>query len=263
MVGACHATDRKSALHVGVRAAGWLSTAALAFALSAPQVAEAQLLRERNGLSVAFEAKAGPYLPDLGRAPTDGGLQSWDAVYGAGRTRVLFVAGFDVQMLRGEAGTLGLGLRAGLIGWDGGISDASQSTGRLNTRFDVVPIDLTLSYRFDYLVDRTVIPLAPYVRGGLAYYVWWNGGPDGPFNFRTAGGEEDASGARPGLTGTVGVSLALNAVDRAAAAQLANALSIQTTYLFFEGQLAWVDGFGDGNIDLSDLTWFGGLMIEL
>jgi hypothetical protein len=215
--------------------------------------AEAQLLREREGATVAFEAKAGPYLPALAEPVAEGGLPAWDQVYGGGRTRVLVVLGLEVQPLRGDAGTLSVGANAGFIGWDGALADEAAAG------FNVVPLTFTLGYRFDLLVDRTFLPVAPYVRGGLAYYLWWGDGVGPP----PEDDEEAPLRSRAGLSGSAGLSIALNDLDPHAAAQLDAAVGIETTYLFFEGQLARVDGFGDGDIDLSDTTWFGGLMLEL
>lgn len=233
-----------------------LSSALLGFGLllGLESSAAAQLLRERPGTSIAFEAKVGPYLPDIAK---EGTSAVWDAVYGDDRTRALVMLGFDFQMLRGDAGTLSLGVHAGFVHWDGGVTTDDGTS--IETSFDVVPLTLTLGYRFDALVDYTWLPIAPYVRGGYAHYVYWNEGPP----LGEAGAGIDGNGSKSGLTATAGLAVALDGFDPLAAAQLADQTGIATTYLFFEGQMAWVDGFGDGGIDLSDTTWFGGLMLEL
>lgn len=237
----------------------WVWAAVLAaFAWGLPSPAAAQLLRETGGVGAAFEIKVGPYLPNL--AEEDGGSTLWDSTYGADREKLVIALGAEIQFLREAYGTFSLGFSAGLTGWEGrratGVGDPES------VAFNVIPMSFTLGYRLDLLVDRTPIPLAPYVRGGLASYLWWNAEGDGRLS-RFGADEDRAIGLRPGLTATAGISVALDAIDPDAAARFRTNTGIRSSYLFFEGQLGWVDGFGDGDIDLSDLTWFAGWMLEI
>jgi len=106
----------------------------------------------------------------------------------------------------------------------------------------------------------------PYVKGGLAYTIWWstNGrgnvsrvegaGPDG--------GDLIARGGKLGLTGALGISFLLNALEPRSATSLYNATNIRGTYFFAELEATKADGFSADGFDLSDLTWNLGLMLE-
>lgn len=233
--------------------------------------AEAQSLRAqpKGDVGVAFEVKAGPYLPAIGEAPSEGGLVAWEEVYGDGRERVLVSIGGELQLARGSLGTVSVGGTVGFAAWQGRaqVRDANQflvDGPRGSSTFNLVPMTLTLGFRLDSIMDRTPVPLAPYIRGGLAYSLWWNTRDDGSLSRVEAEGEEQlAIGGKLGVVGTVGIALALNAIDRGSAGSLYASTGIRTTYLFFEGQAGWVDGFGDPGFDLSDITWFAGLMLEL
>ncbi len=239
-------------------------------AASAP--ARAELRPEASGgMGVAFEFKGGPFLPALGRGPEM--LDAWREVYGNDRRRVLLNVGLDLQVLRAQHGTLSVGGGVGFIGWNGAARvNSADAAGNLelvsgpdgSSAFQLVPITLTVGYRFDMLMERSPVPLAPYVRAGVAYGLWWNTRDDGGLSRTEVGGEEQlALGGTPGLVGTVGIAVVLNALDRRAAAQLHSNTGIRATYLFIEGQSLWLDGFGGRVFDFSDTTWFAGLSLEL
>ncbi|MEO1232605.1 MAG: MXAN_2562 family outer membrane beta-barrel protein [Myxococcota bacterium] len=269
------------ALSVAGVLAAWISSAARRWAragalvgviaASFPGSASAQVRGDATGIvGVGLEFKAGPYLPEIAKDLEDGGLPAFEEIHGAGRTRVLVNVGGEIQFLRGNFGTLSLGGTVGFIAWEGKalVEDAGgflRPAANGSTTFNIVPMTLTLGYRFDLLMDRTPVPLAPYVRAGLAYHIFWNTRDDGSLSRFTVDGEErEALGARPGFVGTLGISLALNAIDPNGAARFRGTTGIRTSYLFFEGQLSQVDGFGDdSNFDFSDLTWFAGLMLEI
>lgn len=238
--------------------------------------AEAQVRAEAEGaVGLGFEFKVGPYRPVMGDGVDDGGLEAWDLVYGAGNANPAFNIGGELQFYRGPIGTVSVGGTAGLAIWEGRGRLRLEPDGNEQTpdslpgpkgtsTFNLIPLTLTLGYRLDYLQDYTPIPLAPYIRGGLAYTVWWNTRDDGALSrVGPEGDRSEALGGKPGLTGTVGVALSLNALDPRAAAKFRGSSGVRSSYLFFEGQLAWIDGFGGDGFDLSTTTWYGGLMLEL
>lgn len=229
--------------------------------------AEAQIRAEADGaVGLGFEFKIGPYRPAMADGAAEGGLPAWDAVYGAGNTRPSFNLGGEVQVYRGFVGTVSIGGSVGLAVWPGNaqrtLEDGTVVEGERGTStFNLVPMTLTLGYRLDYLQDYTPIPLAPYVRAGLGYSLWWNTRDDGALSRRDINGEEaEAIGGKLGVTGTAGLALSLNALDPRSAASLRASTGVRSSYLFFEGQTTRT--FGDG-FDLSATTWYGGLMLEL
>lgn len=256
------------------RGASWLGarrTAATVLVLGACMLsatAEAQVRRGSNlDVGVGFEVKAGPYLPAMGESVDDGGSQAWNEVYGFQKNHVLVALGGELQLLRSVFGTLGVTGSAGFANWqgnaqrvdgDGVATDGPRGTSTLN----VIPLTLGLVYRLDTLLDLTDVPLAPYVKGGLAYNVWWNNRDDGGLS-QSANDNGEGLGGKPGLFGAVGIALALNFIDEQSAAQFQASSGVRTTYLFFEGQTSWIDGFGATGFDFSETTWAGGLMLEL
>jgi len=142
-----------------------------------------------------------------------------------------------------------------------------RSEGDENT-FRLLPLALTASYRFTYLDDALGIPLVPYLRGGLSYYLWW---------FRTNGrtssacwdGTHDpdcdadkAIGATAGLQGAIGIAIRAERIDADAAASM-RASGILHAGFYAEFSAAWVDGFGrEEKLSVGDKTWFAGVNFE-
>jgi hypothetical protein len=137
------------------------------------------------------------------------------------------------------------------------------------TVFNIMPLTLTAFYRFDWLADRTPIPFVPYVRGGLAYDIWWvTNGRGNVSRWRgasttTTTDDQKGQGGKFGLTGTVGMSILLNVIEPDAARALFESTSIRGTYFFAEYQIDRVQGFPSKGFDLSDSTWNMGLYVEL
>lgn len=141
---------------------------------------------------------------------------------------------------------------------------------------NVVPLSLMLVYRFDYLDVRWGIPLIPYMKVGLAYYIWWLGaggefvthrnvgsGAGGLSPLTDATQRVELSGASWGLVLHPGLALDLGVLDRQAARILDQETGINRFTVFAELQYGWVNGFGAANkLNLSDLTFNAGIGAE-
>ncbi len=239
------------------------AVAVLALGVALPSVAQAsrpESALESVGLALEFEA--GPYLPAIGNA--DAANSAFGQLFGT-NSGMLFKLGSEVQVYRGF-GTVAVGGSIGYQSFSGNGRYEDESVSADVTRLSLLPLSLVGVYRFDYLAEQSWFPLVPYVKAGLAYTLWWstNGrgdisriegaGPDG--------GDLIARGGKLGVTGTLGVSLLLNALERHAATALYNSTSIRGTYLYAEVESTRVDGFWDEGFDLSDLGWNVGLMLE-
>jgi hypothetical protein len=134
--------------------------------------------------------------------------------------------------------------------------------------FRMVPLTLTAVYRATQLHDLYGIPVVPYARGGLAYYIWWMRSPNGelakldgcagPYESTTCKGR----GGSFGLVGSVGVALRAESIDKDAALSMRES-GIEHAGFYVEGSLGWVDGFGnEKRLALGDVTWFGGFNFE-
>lgn len=146
-----------------------------------------------------------------------------------------------------------------------------RATSAENT-FRLIPLAATLTYRLTYLDDRWGIPVIPYVRGGLSYYVWWMKGPTGdlskvcdatdPDDPMTCTDEDKAYGGTPGVQLSAGIAIRAERIDRDAARSMRNS---GIKHAGFYGEVFWgrVDGFGsETRLWVGDTTWFAGANFE-
>ena len=217
-----------------------------------------------ESVGLGLEFRGGPYLPALGHPASESDEPgAFRQIFGT-KSNPLFTLGMELQVYRG-VGTVAVGGSFGFMQWVGRSINQNNELTTDTTVFNLLPLTLTVAYRFDWLADHTLVPLVPYVRGGLAYSIWWttNGrgdisrvpNPDGdPFVGR---------GGTLGVTGSIGLAFLLNVIDSRAAHALFEATNIRGTYIFAELTSAKVDGFGGDGFDLSDATWSLGLFLEL
>ncbi|HUS29442.1 MAG TPA: MXAN_2562 family outer membrane beta-barrel protein, partial [Kofleriaceae bacterium] len=174
-------------------------------------------------------------------------------------------------------GQAGIGLSIGYMSksakaWQAG-SDPNdparpRSQGDEN-KFRLFPLSVSAVYRFTYLDDEFGVPLIPYARGGIGYYVWWIVGPNGDFaSACTDGGDTmgcaktTAAGASLGLVGSIGLSIRAERIDESAARSMRES-GIEHAGFYGEYSVGKVDGFGsDKKLSVGDATWFAGVDFE-
>ncbi|MBA3463871.1 MAG: hypothetical protein H0T46_28195 [Deltaproteobacteria bacterium] len=142
-----------------------------------------------------------------------------------------------------------------------------RSPGDENT-FRLLPLALTATYRLTWFDEEFGVPIVPYVRGGLAYYMWWvrtNGKTaaacwDGT---HTQGCDaDDGLGASLGVVGSIGIAIRAERIDAAAASSMKQG-GIQHAGFYGELSMAKVDGFGSSTkLSVGDATWFAGVDFE-
>ncbi|HEX8111633.1 MAG TPA: MXAN_2562 family outer membrane beta-barrel protein, partial [Kofleriaceae bacterium] len=132
----------------------------------------------------------------------------------------------------------------------------------------LVPLALTATYRFTVLDDNYGIPVVPYARAGLGYYVWWISINDHFARVCSDGGLEPncsqnkALGASLGLQGAIGLAIRAERIDASAAMSMQQS-GIQHAGIYAELSLAKMDGFGsDQKLSVGDRTWFAGVDFE-
>jgi hypothetical protein len=141
-----------------------------------------------------------------------------------------------------------------------------RSPADTNT-FRLVPMALTATYRFTWLDDEYGIPVVPYVRGGLSYYLWWlssNGSIASICNDPAAptSCSNKALGASLGMQGSIGIAIRAERIDASTAMSMQQS-GIQHAGIYAELSLAKVDGFGsDSKLSVGDATWFAGVDFE-
>lgn len=228
-------------------------------------------LNATNGTSIGpYQAMFGNYYTD---DDGDGMLESHDKrVY-------QFLPMLDVERViwsgSGQVavgGTLGYMQKRAFAYADG--STPAEDPFRVRTRaasntFRLIPFALTASYRATQLDDLWGIPVVPYLRGGLSYYVWWMKGPNGNLSKICTDGTTDsgckgnkAYGGSLGFQGALGLSIRAERIDAAAARSMKQS-GIYHAGFYVELMAAIVNGFGDDKkLSVGDKTWFGGFDFE-
>jgi hypothetical protein len=208
----------------------------------------------------AIEIKFGPYRPNVDDQPGITGTPYKDT-YGKKESMFLATLEVDWQFFRIPVIEVSLGL-AGSMGFMRESANALTVTGdRSNdeTSINVFPFALLGVIRVDSLADLLGIPLIPYFKAGVNWYVWWT---------RTSG-TTDGSGGTPGWQINPGLALRLDQFDKMSARTFDNEVGVNHSFIFFELLIANVDGFGGSdNLYLSPLnigryaTWQAGLGVE-
>ena len=218
--------------------------------------------------------RLGPYIPDV-----DGQIAAKPGVPGPyeqmfGGYHILTMLDVDYIVWKG-AGQLGIGGSAGYwqktarpftLGANLDSPNPERQPGNKNA-FRLIPLELSATYRMTMLDDNYGIPVVPFIRGGLAYYIWWITTPNGHYarfctdNNSTMCGEK-ALGASLGLQGAIGLSIRAERIDPSAAMSMQNS-GIQHAGIYAELSLAKVDGFGSNTkLSVGDTTWFAGVDFE-
>lgn len=165
-------------------------------------------------------------------------------------------------------GALGVSGRVGYTNFSGDVlinnaSDGSQTPSTAigeQTELMVIPLGVSLYYRFDILEKYWSIPLVPVVKGGLDYAFWSIDSNSGDAS--TYEGDE-GSGATAGWHVAGALHLWLDWIEPESAASFDRTWGINNSYLFAEYSMRTLDDFGSANsFDLSDNMWVFGLAFE-
>lgn len=268
---------------LAVRFARFAVAAGLGYAILVPAAAHAQGTpyweqdaedAEIDGDHVRWHVgiRVGPYTPAIDKQFGEDPGPYADMF---GGYQVLPMLDVDRILWKGF-GHLGVGGSIGYMqksahAWADGSSpndpDRMRSPGDENV-FRLLPIALTGVYRFTWLDENYGIPVVPYVRAGVSYYLWWiktNGNTatacwDGTHD--AACDKDKAIGASIGVQGAIGLAIRAERVDAAAATSMRQG-GIQHAGFYGELSLAKVDNFGsDTKLSVGDTTWFAGVDFE-
>lgn len=220
--------------------------------------------------------RIGPYVPDIDNQL---GVHPGPYEQAFGGYRILPMLDVD-RILWTGFGQVGVGAsigymqktaRAFVMGSDPMQTDRPRAPSATNA-FRMIPFALTATYRFTMLDDNYGVPLVPYVRAGLSYYVWWVTAPNGGFARVCNDGKDTSNepgcstnkalGGSLGVQGSIGLAIRAERID-ASAAQSMRQSGIQHAGIYGELSLAKVDGFGsDKKLSVGDRTWFAGVDFE-
>jgi hypothetical protein len=211
-----------------------------------------------------FEIKLGPYYPDIDGEPGLSG-KPYETVFGSGSS-ILPQIELD-RFFFHPFGQLGIGLSVGYMSNTSHafVEDPTthMSTGVRaadETRFLMIPIALLAVYRLTELADRTYVPLVPYAKVGLSYYIWRMTKDDGSIS-EVAG--KQGLGATLGWQASVGLSFRADRLDPDEAKSMETELGVEHVGFFAELTFADVSGLGMSNkLHVGDITWSAGLNFE-
>ncbi len=209
-----------------------------------PPVARPTIEAVESGRSGAFGFRAGPYRPE-----NISDQVAYEDIFDD-RTNGMVALDFEWQPLHHTPwGTLGIGVSVGFFQEKGKAVEAE--TGEQSVEDEVlmiVPGSFEVVYRGAWFQDQ---PLVPYAGAGLD--LWY---------FSDSAGET-VTGTKNGWHWRAGGQLLLDVFEPKAAGGMDNSWGINNTYLFGEYRVMRINNFGDGEgFDLSDKTWYAGLLLE-
>jgi hypothetical protein len=176
-----------------------------------------------------------------------------------GGYNVLPVLEVDYLIWTPPGGQLGVGGTLGVLGKTGKALDAAGRPSEDETKFRLIPFAATAIYRMTMLDDEYGVPVLPYLRAGLAYYIWWITKPSGAVADYMG---DKGRGATLGIQASAGLSVRAERIDPDAAASMRDSGLFHAGF-YAEFQLGWVNGFGsDKKLAVGDKTWFAGFDFE-
>ncbi|HVY40227.1 MAG TPA: MXAN_2562 family outer membrane beta-barrel protein [Polyangia bacterium] len=214
----------------------------------------------RSPQRFAFEVTFGPYRPDVD-SEFNGRRDPYNEYFGSGH-ELLMRAELDYQFFH-RYGSLAAGVGAGY--WSvTGKSPYANGSGLISgdtSTLKIVPMSLSLVYRFDYFLETRKFPLVPFAKVGLDYAYWQN--TDGNDNIATDPSGGRARGGTMGWHVAGGVALVLDFLDPDAARDFDADLGVNHTAITFEFFHADISGLGQSNrMHLGDTDWTLGLLLE-
>lgn len=217
-----------------------------------------------SGQEFALEFRFGRYIPavdsDFTHLPED--IRPYEYVFGSSN-RFLVALEFDWQLFRiPYVGTLGPAISIGYT-----VSTAKARLSATPTEFSsqettlaIMPMYLVAAFRVDVLWNQWGIPIAPYIKGGLGWALWWSksGGET-----ETVGGVS-SKGTSLGWQAALGGALLLDFFDEESAAEMDDQVGVNHSYVFGEWYVSDLSGLGifDDQMNVGTNTWMVGLMFE-
>lgn len=236
-----------------------LVTVAASSALAQTFVSDERKLKE-SPRSMFFEFKLSPFTPLIDSAFT-GPKEDRPYAKMFGNTPMLMgEIEIEYQVFQ-KFGSLAVGISGGYGEKYGSSIDAvsreaiSQSTGLV-----LIPLKALLVYRFDWLKQKTQIPLVPYAKGAFVTMPWWITNGAGIEIVNGVRGE----GVQFGLAAVLGLAFELDFLDQRLARDFDSSLGVNHTYLFAEGTIQAMNLFPTVGppLNLSSQHFMFGLGLE-
>ncbi|MDJ0766201.1 MAG: MXAN_2562 family outer membrane beta-barrel protein [Myxococcota bacterium] len=221
----------------------------------------------------AFELKFGPYRPAVDKNDSLDGTPYEDTFGNA--MMFLTTLELDWQFWHPPGLSLGIGGSVGFMQEykQSEILDASGAATDVEsadyTVLNVIPFAALFVVRVDILADALGVPLVPFAKAGLNWYLWWvHDGGKVPTLQGPNGQQEKGAGGTIGWQFSTGLMFRLDDFDQMSARTFDNEAGVNHSYLFAEVLWAVVDRFGnDDFMNLStdtagSATFLFGLALE-
>ncbi|MGV3623478.1 MAG: MXAN_2562 family outer membrane beta-barrel protein [Archangium sp.] len=237
-----------------------LVTVAASSALAQTFVSDERKLKE-SPRSMFFEFKLSPYTPVIDSAFTSLPEEQRPYAKFFGNTPMLLGEIEIEYQLFQKFGSIAVGLSGGYAEKYGKSIDAASGAAiAQSTGLHVVPLKVLAIYRFDWLKQKTKVPLVPYAKGAFVTMPWWitNGGTIEISN--NVRGE----GVRFGLAAVLGLAFELDFLDPRLARDFDSSMGVNHTYLFAEGTIQAMDLFPSAGppLNLSSQHFMFGIGLE-
>jgi len=214
----------------------------------------------RTAQNFALEIRVSPYHPQVDDDPSLNGAKPFENSFG-NKARVLLALELDWQTFRiPHFGTIGPGVGVGSVSMSRTVETATGRTSADETSLSIYPFWGVAVLRADVLWRDFGFPIVPYAKGGLGLGIWRAANSAG-----TAKSTDGVSGKGSswGTNFALGVSFALDSIDRGASRNMDNATGINNTYVFLEAYWLTLDGLGQSNaLHVGSNTWSAGLTFE-
>jgi hypothetical protein len=208
----------------------------------------------------AFQLSFGPYTPDIDSEFTTG-RHPYQDYYGSGG-HLMSQGEFEYLPFR-KMGSLGVGLGVGFFQVSGTAPQANTTatpSGDKST-LTVVPVSLSLVYRFDYFLETRNFPIYPYAKLGFDWAYWQV--TDGNGEIATDGRGGSGRGGTFGWHAVIGVALILDMLDPEAARSFDSEMGVNHTGIMFEYGHYDISGLGASDrLHVGDNAWTVGLLLE-
>jgi hypothetical protein len=213
----------------------------------------------RSPQNFELELRLSPYYPQVDDDPKLNGQQPFAKNFG-NKARVSIGLEFDWQMFRiPHLGTIGPGFGVAYVGMSRDVTTVTGRTSGDSTTLSIYPFFADAVLRADTFWRDAGIPLVPYGKAGLGLGLW---------RASNAGGTAVADGVKGkgaswGTSFALGVSFALDAIDKGASRNMDNSTGINNTYVFIEESWMMLNGIAQSNaLHVGSNTWVAGLAFE-
>ncbi len=213
----------------------------------------------RSSQNFELELRLGPYYPQVDNDPNLNGQRPFEKNFGT-KNRVSVGLELDWQMFRiPHLGTIGPGFGVAYVGMSRDVTTATGRQSGDSTTLAIYPFTGVAVLRADTFWRDMGIPLVPYGKAGLGLGLWRASNADGTAVANNVKGK----GASWGTSFALGVSFALDAIDKGASRNMDNSTGINNTYVFLEATFLTLNGIGQSNaLHVGSNTWTAGLAFE-